>query len=190
MNSGGSFHIINKSSFEDLKRHVEAKYPDGLGNNYISTEQFRPNIVVDLDTPYAEDRHKEMRVGPLLFRHVGPTNRCSVIRMNFDRNCFVDENEPYKTLASYRTIPGYGVVFGNYVQIEQLNEALYKKVLPESLGYQPFEKNVLNNVPELRREDGEVYVKIYKSQGIKLRLDQEMPWSKRIIASNKSSELK
>ena len=54
-NSGGSFHIINKASLDELESRIKAKYPDGLENDYLSTEQFRPNIVVDLDKAYAED---------------------------------------------------------------------------------------------------------------------------------------
>ena len=118
---------------------------------------------MNLDTPFDEDKHKEMRIGPLLFRHVGPTDRCSQIRVNFDKHCFVDENEPYSTLTTYRTHPDYGVVFGNYFQIEHLNEVLYNRILKQDLGYQSFTKNALTNESNLRQEDGEHYVKIYKA---------------------------
>ena len=54
-NSGASFHIVNKASLADLASRIAANYPDGLENDVVTSEQFRPNIVVDLDTPYAED---------------------------------------------------------------------------------------------------------------------------------------
>ena len=81
---------------------------------YFSVEQFRPNIVLDTGISYSEDKLAELRVGPLLLRQSGPANRCNVIRMNLEKRCFVDEHEPYSTLGTYRTLPGCGVVFGNY----------------------------------------------------------------------------
>ena len=63
----GSLHICSTASLHDLKKRVEAKYPDGLENWYFGTDQFKPSFLIDLDTPYAEDRHKELRIGPLLF---------------------------------------------------------------------------------------------------------------------------
>ena len=93
---------------------MKERHPEELRNSYLSIEQFRPNIVIDVAEPYAEDRHKELRIGSILLRHAGPTHRCSFVRMNLEKHCFVDGEEPYSTLASYRTIPGSGVMFGNY----------------------------------------------------------------------------
>ena len=67
-NTGASFHIINKTSVKDLERRVKARYPEGLENMYLTTAQFRPNIVLDTGVNYSEDRLAELRVGPLLMR--------------------------------------------------------------------------------------------------------------------------
>lgn len=82
--SDAAFHIIAQASVEDLGRRIEERYPDGLENNYLSTETFRPNIVFDTDMPYEEDEFFEMRVGSALFRNCGPCKRCDTIRTNLD----------------------------------------------------------------------------------------------------------
>ena len=60
------------------------RHPDGLDNFYVSEEQFRPNIVLDLEKSFEEDEYFEMRVGPLLMRNSGPCIRCNTIRLNLD----------------------------------------------------------------------------------------------------------
>ena len=62
--------------------------------------------------------------------------------------------------------------------MEILNSELYQRVLSRDLGYQSYERNQLRNSTTVRLEDGEGYVKIYKTHGIQVRLDQEMDWSK------------
>jgi len=115
-----AFHVVNKSSVELLSKKVKERHPDGLPNFFVSAEQFRPNLVLDWPEPFAEDRFFEFRVGPILMRNSGPCVRCSTIRMNLDTNVRVEENEPYSTLATFRTVPGLGVLFGMYYQMDVL----------------------------------------------------------------------
>ena len=75
-------------------------------------------------------------------------------------------------------------MFGNYFQIELLNEVLYDRILKKDLGYQPFGKNALINEENVRQEDGETYVKIFKTQGIKVRLEGEQDWIKKLVTNN------
>ena len=78
-------------------------------------EQYRPNITIDTKKSWSEDDYVELRSGAILFRNCGPCLRCNQTRINYDKQCFVDENEPYKTLASFRTVPGLGVTMGIYL---------------------------------------------------------------------------
>ena len=57
---------INKASVDDLQRRLDKRYPDGLENDFLTAENFRPNVVLDADTPYCEDEFLELRVGALL----------------------------------------------------------------------------------------------------------------------------
>ena len=110
-------------------------------------------------------------------RNCGPCIRCNTIRMNLDKHCRVDEGEPYSTLATFRTSPGMGVVFGMYYQMEILrNNYIYSKVLPQRLGYKTFGETRKRNPVEKREADGEYYVRIHKRDGLRVRLEQEMEW--------------
>ena len=58
-----AFHVVNKTSVEELSRRCKARHPEGLENFFVSAEQFRPNVVIEWPEPFAEDRFFEMRVG-------------------------------------------------------------------------------------------------------------------------------
>lgn len=167
-----ALHIINKTSVEDLERRMMTRYPDGLEHFYVSIEQFRANIVLDTKLSYSEDNYNELRAGAILMRNCGPCIRCNTIRMNLDKHCPVDENEPYNTLGTFRTCPGLGVMFGMYYQMEILsNKRLYNKVLPQRLGYSSFEEAIKRNPIEKREADGEYYIRIHKEDGLAVRFD-------------------
>lgn len=118
--SDAAFHVINKASVELLRKKVQERHPEGLPNFFVSTEQFRANVVLDWPEAFAEDNFFELRVGPILMRNSGPCIRCDTIRMNLDKNVRVDEFEPYSTLGTFRTVPGMGVIFGMYYQMDVL----------------------------------------------------------------------
>ena len=115
-----AFHVVNKTSVEEVEKRMKERHPNGLPNFFISAEQFRPNVVIEWPEPFAEDKFFEMRVGPILMRNSGPCIRCNTIRMNLDSNVRVEDREPYSTLAQFRSVPGLGVLFGMYYQMDVL----------------------------------------------------------------------
>ena len=80
--------------------------------------------------PYAEDGLFEMRIGNLMIRNVGPCWRCSVVYLNWEKCCKVEDGGAFSTLASYRSIPGKGVAFGMYYQMEILDKPAYESFIP------------------------------------------------------------
>ena len=103
--------------------------------------------------------------------------RCNDIRMNYDENVLVKKREPYSTLASFRTNPDIGVLFGMYYQMDILETSmLYRQNLPTQYGY-PTMNETLDRYPMLRRKgDDQLYVKIRKDLGIQLRYEKRMDW--------------
>lgn len=74
-------------------------------------------------------------------------------------------------------MPGLGVLFGMYYQMEILkNNNIYSKVLPTKLGFKTFAESKRTNPIHIREADGETYVRIYKKDGFKLRWKQQMDW--------------
>ena len=76
----------------------------------IPMDRFRPNLVVETDSPFAEDHWKRIQVGDLEVDLVKPCERCVVI--NVDQATAERGDEPLKTLATYRRTGTKGVVFG------------------------------------------------------------------------------
>jgi uncharacterized protein YcbX len=62
--------------------------------------RFRPNVVVDWDTPFAEDHWKRVRIGEVPFRVSEPCDRCAVTLI--EPTTLARGKEPIRTLARYR----------------------------------------------------------------------------------------
>ena len=98
---GYPFLLISEASLDDLNRRMEKPLP---------MNRFRPNIVVKGCEPYAEDTWKKIRIGSIDFDLVKPCSRCSVTTV--DQLTAEKSKEPLSTLATYRTDPVEGVLFG------------------------------------------------------------------------------
>lgn len=94
------FLILTKASLTDLNVRLPAP---------VSAERFRPNLVVAGAEPYAEDRWRLLRIGPLEFRLVKPCARCAI--PSVDPATGKRGPEPLATLAAYRRREGK-VLFG------------------------------------------------------------------------------
>ena len=54
--------------------------------------------------------------------------------------------EPYCTLATYRTVKNYGLMLGMYYQMAVLNnKKLYDAILPQEMGYPTFTESLKKN---------------------------------------------
>lgn len=87
------FLITGQASLDDLNSRLEVKLP---------MNRFRPNFVFTGGAPFDEDRIKSFMIGDLTFYPVKPCARCVVITI--DQENAAKNEEPLKTLATYRTI--------------------------------------------------------------------------------------
>jgi uncharacterized protein YcbX len=95
--------LIGAASLEDLNGRLAVKLP---------MNRFRPNVVVEGSTPYAEDGWRRVRIGEIAFRVVKPCARCVVTTVEQATGTRGDERtEPLRTLATYRK-SALGVLFG------------------------------------------------------------------------------
>ena len=92
--------IISQESLDDLNQRLE---------NPVPMNRFRPNIVVNGTTPFAEDGWKRIRIGQVEMALVKPCARCNV--PTIDQDTAKNGKEPNTTLAKYRKINGK-VMFG------------------------------------------------------------------------------
>ena len=94
--------VISQGSLDDLNSRLE--HPVSMAN-------FRPNVVVEGFSAYAEDEWKRIRIGKVEFEAVKPCSRCVLTTVNPKTGIKNHKNEPLKTLSRYRKTK-VGVIFG------------------------------------------------------------------------------
>jgi len=100
---GYPFLLTTKASLDELNKSC----PED-----IQMAQFRPNIVVDGDLPFAEDSWKRIKIGDVIFENVKPCERCIFTTINPDTGERSRKGEPMKTLGKFRLVKKEGVLFG------------------------------------------------------------------------------
>ena len=120
-----SLHLINIKSVTDLKEKIAQKYTERTSENGETVtlndfdyELFRPNIVIDYDTPYVEEEIMQARIGNILLRQVGPAWRCKVTAIDWKTGDLSEVMEPYKSIHEDRNLKGIGGIFGIYMQLD------------------------------------------------------------------------
>ncbi|MEE9492194.1 MAG: MOSC domain-containing protein [Gammaproteobacteria bacterium] len=94
--------LISAASLDDLNTRLNAP---------VSMRRFRPNIVVSGCDPYAEDSWKEIRINGVVFVGVKACSRCIFTTIDPATGIKSPDQEPLRTLATYRKQKG-GVFFG------------------------------------------------------------------------------
>lgn len=78
----------------------------------VPMSRFRPSVVITAGPAWGEDAWVTIRIGDMTFDAVKPCARCVVTttdQVTGDRH---PEQEPLRTLATFRTIPRLGAIFG------------------------------------------------------------------------------
>ena len=98
---GYAFLLTSLASLDDLNRRLASPLP---------MNRFRPNIVIDGVEPFEEDTWKRIRIDGIEFSVVKPCARC--VTTTVDQRTAERSKEPLRTLATFRHVPGRGVMFG------------------------------------------------------------------------------
>lgn len=92
--------LTSEASLDDLNSRLP--FPIGM-------ERFRPNLVVEGTTPFAEDQWRCIRVGSMIFQVVKPCSRCVIPTL--DPLTAQKQPDVFKTLKTFRARDGE-VYFG------------------------------------------------------------------------------
>jgi uncharacterized protein YcbX len=84
----------------------------------VGMDRFRTNLTVAGCAPHDEDRWRRFRVGEAVFRAVKPCSRCQVPTIDQKTGSPSADQEPLRTLATYRNQPK-GVMFGVNLVVEK-----------------------------------------------------------------------
>ncbi|MBS1157151.1 MAG: hypothetical protein H6R07_3075 [Proteobacteria bacterium] len=94
--------LIGQGSLDELNRRV---------GRDLSMRRFRPNLVVTGSEAFAEDRWKKIRIGEVIFSIEKPCERCAFTTVDPETGEKSSDQEPLRTLATFRRTPD-GVLFG------------------------------------------------------------------------------
>lgn len=94
--------MTTEAALDDLNRRLEEPLP---------MSRFRPNLVIDGDVPWADDRWRRLRVGEVEFEITHPCTRCVVTTIDQETGNKSPDGEPLRTLATFRR-GEKGVLFG------------------------------------------------------------------------------
>ena len=96
------FLVIGSASLDDLNRRLSSPLP---------MNRFRPNLVVGGSEPFSEDTWRRIRIGAMEFHLVKPCSRCVITTTDQTTAERSPEQEPLRTLATFRLRNGQ-VMFG------------------------------------------------------------------------------
>ncbi len=94
--------LISQASLDDLNRRL---------SHPVSMRRFRPNIIVAGTEAYDEDNWTRIRIGEVEFAGVKACSRCIFTTIDPDSGEVSGDQEPLRTLGTYRRDSG-GVYFG------------------------------------------------------------------------------
>ncbi len=104
---GAPFLIVSEASVVHLNARIQENHGEPVPIN-----RFRPNIVVNGCEAFAEDGWSRFRIGDVVFRNAGTSQRCIITTT--DQFTGARGKEPLKTLATFRRDPASRseVIFG------------------------------------------------------------------------------
>ncbi|MDR0182304.1 MOSC domain-containing protein [Lysobacter arvi] len=80
----------------------------------VSMARFRPNFVVDVDVPHAEDAWTRIAIGEVEFDVAKDCTRCNFVNVDPASGRRSEDGQPLKTLTAYRRFD-IGVTFGRHL---------------------------------------------------------------------------
>ncbi len=97
---------VLQESLDDLNTRLKEPVP---------MARFRPSVVVAGDAAWTEDEWRGLQLGDLACDAVKPCGRCVVTTTDQLTGARNAAQEPLRTLATFRTIPRLGAIFGQNI---------------------------------------------------------------------------
>lgn len=99
--------LISQASLDDLNQRLATQQQQA-----VSMRQFRPNIVIENTLPFAEDTWQYIRIGEVEFKVSKPCERCVFTTVNPNTAEKHAQQQPLRTLKSFRQNQQGEVLFG------------------------------------------------------------------------------
>ncbi len=105
--------LVSEASMDDL---------NGKLDQAIDHRNFRPNIVISGNMAFAEDEWKHIRIGDCTFTINQSCERCVFTTINPDTRLKHPQQEPLRTLLTYRRNAKGGPIFGVHMTARDLGQ--------------------------------------------------------------------
>ncbi|KAK6183641.1 hypothetical protein SNE40_011077 [Patella caerulea] len=101
-----AYLVFNTASLQQLNSKLSSP---------VTITNFRPNIIINNDTPFDEDDWQVLKIGETVeMRILDPCTRCKMTTVNSSTGELNQSGEPLKTLKTFRVFDKYGTspIFG------------------------------------------------------------------------------
>jgi len=102
--------VTNTASLDELNRRLKENYPQ-IELATVPMNRFRPNIVVETDSPFAEDKWRYISIGLIEFTVIKSCSRCIITTTDQRTGARNPQQEPLRTLSQFRNFRGK-ILFG------------------------------------------------------------------------------
>lgn len=102
--------LVSCASLDELNARLAERH-GGFGDA-CEMEQFRPNVVIDGAEAWDEDKWRVVKIGAVRFRVVKPCDRCVMTTIDPVTAEKAQDNEPLRTLGSFRRSSKGLIMFG------------------------------------------------------------------------------
>jgi len=177
--------LISQASLDDLNEKIPSR------TSQISMAQFRPNLVVNNCDAFTEDTWQHIRIGEVEFEVSKPCSRCIFTTVNPANAEKHPQQEPLKTLTTYRQVANGDVMFGqnlmalNQGSIKQGDEIMLIKKQAAPIFVPKPAKKLLNKELSQNVTADEELKNVPKGK-VNLSFDS---WNKNVIGNTKETIL-
>ena len=107
---GYPFLLTTTGSLAELNQRIKEIYENERQS--VTMKRFRPNIVVNTDESFLEEKWQTIKIGEVIFELVKPCSRCIITTINQSTGEKNELKEPLRTLSTFRQFGEQGVMFG------------------------------------------------------------------------------
>ena len=107
---GYPFLLTATASLAELNNRIKEHYQSE--DQQVEMSRFRPNIVIETEEAFLEGKYQTMQIGEVAFASVKPCDRCIITTTDQVTGKRNEQQEPLRTLGTFRKFPGQGILFG------------------------------------------------------------------------------
>ncbi|MGB3691184.1 MAG: MOSC N-terminal beta barrel domain-containing protein [Spirulinaceae cyanobacterium] len=107
---GYPFLLTATASLAELNKRIKEHYQNE--KQQVLMQRFRPNLVIKTEEAFWEEKYQNMQIGEVTFALVKSCDRCIITTTDQITGKRNEQQEPLRTLGTFRKFPSQGILFG------------------------------------------------------------------------------